>query len=707
MRFSDTFNLFFEKKFVYDKDKPGGREVVSKKPERVAETKKLATMQDLKDRIKHAGGKLGKVRNKGKRKKLKAKLDNVERKLAFINALPEKQKQKIITETYNKIGKKMTKHRIEFRPKKPPAKPTATPRTTSTTPKKAPGAAKKSSAKPAETPKIPKRRPAKYTPLEIKNGPAEKKLLGSLKYIDRNGRSGFNQMRPVLEREVGRITKSMPPGKEGFVQRVDLPDGYSVAKMKLPKDKSGFTSEVILKGEKLICYKDYMGWHHAEDIGPHGRIDSVGKQALRIAQIIKCNALLPRAMHQMIESPPGKISFKNPQAKKDFRMALKGMARFSGRNVKTFMARFKMAKVIFNRSSNPEHGEFEIILNVGGLQKTLFYNTASDRLGIATFDKNSVLTSKYGTEEVGAWSPEQSKKFDKDQSTLKKARERRSRRLESKLGTENKIAVTTDLISKGAIEKGAIARISETSFTVKSTTREGKKYIGKARIHKLLNLRAVKGKLVYITITSKKGRVKKGLYIPGQKTAYKLDKRGRQRRKRLTFKNGDKISVRYAPPPKNLKKIVNRRDRRVLKVETMATYSRLRNYEAKFRKYKLMGGSEKKLAQFTKNEKLKSLFTKYPSKGKKDFDALKKIREQVGKVIAAEGEKTAVALIHAEDKAIDKAITAQRKANKDAMSGMTVEQAEVENFMSDYTTKHAEFIKHKGKLKDLNLKPLR
>lgn len=810
MQFSDSFNLFFEKKFVYGNGRrspEGGRggEVAGQKPKHAAETKEQPTLQDLKDRIKHVKSEVDNIKDENKKKELNKKFNDVEGKMKLIEKGNKEQKQRFIKYTYNKIGKAMTKHGIKFREiktsTKPKTKSVAKPAAKSSegpgkTPKSGkevvrqkpptiqdlkdrvkyardnlhkikdpkereklrkklneteivikkietegdlifgnkkdkqqaitdtynkigekikkvgigtkPGA--KPPAKPAETLKGPKRKPARYTRLEIKEGRTAKMLVRIFDKINTEGRTGFNDIKGLLNREFKKM--KIPTDRVGFTKRIDLPKGYSIAKLKLPKDKEGLPSVAVFNGNKLICYmnvgknskgKDVNRWQHAEDIGSHGRIDSTDRQALRIAQIIKCNALLPRAMHQIIEAPPGKINFKNPEAAKNFRLALKGMARFSGRNVNKFHAKFAMANVFFTRSANHEHGEFKIKLNIGGLQKTLFYNTSSNRLGIATFDNKSRRTSKYGSETIGTWTKEKSGKFDEQQKTLKNAAEKRTRRLDTLRAKEGKLAVMRDLISTDAHSKGVVKDMQADSFTVQAS----KEYIKNTNIAKLLNLKAVKGKLVYITIkTTRRGKTitKKGLYVPGQKWAYNLDKRERQRSSRLTFKNKDKISIEYKNPlpAKQLRKIVTSRDKGVLKFERMRTYSQLRGYEAKFRKYILMGGTAKNLAKFAKNKQLKKALDDHKPNAANKFGASKLLRIGIEDKFKNEKkftDKLALQSIVVETKMLDKAIAAQKNTNKEKALDVPIEQMQYEEAEEKYNVTKAKCMRMNVRLK--------
>lgn len=428
-------------------------------------------------------------------------------------------------------------------------------------PKQAPKPVEKGSDKPGKGPEGKK----ETVPTEPKE-----KLSYLLGKVMKGGREAFEKNKSEITKLIESL--DIKPGAEDQATSMDLPGGFTLGHVNWPKRAGKMPNFAIFKDGETVCYMQDNGGAkpelvHARELGQNERPD-FGR---RVAELIKCNVMLPKALSQIKEHPTGKnIIFANPMALNDFKMALITMAKMSQTDKPSWEANYGGKTVQFERKG-PMDGVFKIQVN----GKMMYFNTADpNRIGLEQPAKN-------GGKEVSYWdagdfllSPKEQARSDRRESILKKRETviQKEKQAEEKARAEKKAQEETarELREiKKEFEKSDNAKVDrlidpkfknlvsksvQKSITIKADEKDkqGLALINNTTIDKLIDLKKIRTEMASITIKGAPGKPdRKGLYYPGQKTIYEVDAAGKQTNNRMKFYNGDTISFEFKNPEKS------------------------------------------------------------------------------------------------------------------------------------------------------------
>lgn len=436
---------------------------------------------------------------------------------------------------------------------------------------------------PKSTPKLKQKAPTVKKSSEkskerVPNSPKEKLsyLLGK---VLEDGAQSFAQNK----NEIAKLLKSMniKPGEQNQAAGFNLPGGFTVGHVNWPKKAGSMPNFAIFKDGQTLCYMQDTGGgkmelSFARQLSPNERPG----YNRRMVELIKANVLLPRALSQVKTHPKTKnLIFANPSALNDFKLALLTMAKMSKLSKKAgpdWEAVYGGKNIQFERSGQSLNGVFKI--QVGN--NIMYFDTANpSHIGLEQPGKNGKKEISYWNDRNFLLSPKEQKQQDRRQSILKKRsiskakyekQERMTRAEKQKRVDEQKRLQKQREQEKRQKEqayRGKVSKllnpkfkklISESktdpkSFTVKAdkNNKKGLRLIKNTPIHKLLNLKQSKTEVVLITIKGAPGKPeRKAMYYPGQKTAYRVDAKGKQTKSRVKFHNGDTISLDFKKPEK-------------------------------------------------------------------------------------------------------------------------------------------------------------
>lgn len=408
--------------------------------------------------------------------------------------------------------------------------------------------------------------------------------------IEKGGMEAFQVLSDKL---VGLVNSlNLKPNQEDSSQMFDLPNGYKVSLIKWPASmkKSYLLTNMIFSGPngKTICFRQGIQWRHSE--APHTSND-IGHVS---AEIVKSNAAIPGAIDGIVKHGD-KVAFKHNVHERTFKDSLKYLA-----------ANAKLDNPIKLRNANITYKnyEFTIEASIKGVgNRVMIYNPRTDSLQTVTYKGSK----ESGRTEFGSMNQREQKEYDQNIKDNKEKSEAATKRKKYDEG----IAKTKGMLNDQYVKKGYVkfdeyhpkTTVDTNKFTIDAPkgktqveNRERAKLLN-MRIDQLLQLNRVTDKVMRITITSKdkKGKEvkKEGMYWPGQKTAYMLDKKGNQTRRRLTYKNGDTINYQMVEPTADLRKSLTTTDRnkqRVPTAEKIKMNDNAGKTVAQLKEFKKLGG---------------------------------------------------------------------------------------------------------------------
>ena len=465
-------------------------------------------------------------------------------------------------------------------------------------PKVAPAQAPKSV--PANAPK-PVEKQGKNPEGKKETVPTEpkEKLSYLLGKVMEGGRGSFDQNK----NEITKLIESLDikPGAENQAASVDLPGGFTLGHVNWPKTAGKNPNFAIFKDGETVCYMQDNGGAkmeltHARELGQNERPD-FGR---RVAELIKCNVMLPKALSQIKEHPTGKnIIFANPTALNEFKASLMTMAKMSQTDKPSWEANYGGKTVQFNRKS-PTDGIFKIQVN----GKMMYFDTTMPTsIGLEQ-------PAEKGGKEVSYWdsgdfllTPQEQIKSDRRESILKsretvqkkdeeqakkQLEEKQKQEQEAKLKEEQVKTKVSDLVSQDFKNLVVQNDKDPKSITVsaKADDKKGLELINKSEIGKLLNLDQIKTEMVSVKINAPGKPERVGLYYPGQKTVYEVDKTtGKQTNNRIKFYNGDTLSFEFKQPEKGDETKLNsdkNAENSVDRIEARATFDKFATAVKKF-----------------------------------------------------------------------------------------------------------------------------
>ena len=251
------------------------------------------------------------------------------------------------------------------------------------------------------------------TPEKLHAEPKEKLsyLLGK---VVEGGRESFDQNKNEITKLIESL--NIQPGTDGKAVSVDLPGGFTLGYVNWAKTVGKNPNFAIFKDGETVCYMQDNGGAkmeltHARELGQNERPD-FGR---RVAELIKCNVMLPKALSQIKEHPDTKnIIFANPTAINDFKASLMTMAKMSQTDKPSWEANYGGKIVQFERKG-PMSGVFKIEVN----GKMLYFDTSKQNsIGLEQPAKKGGKEVSYKNDGDFLLKPEKQVQSDRRESIL-------------------------------------------------------------------------------------------------------------------------------------------------------------------------------------------------------------------------------------------------------------------------------------------------
>jgi hypothetical protein len=396
----------------------------------------------------------------------------------------------------------------------------------------------------------PKTNPSDSEPIkgsekkELKDIPDSKRnLVKDLRDLESGNVKDLREMKRRISNNLRGL--GIRPGSElNKVKTQTIADGYEVGMINWPKPKDpnqsrdSFPNIVIYKNGKLICFQTGTA-----ETGTSLRTPAEATpRNLKVANVIKGHAVVSDLRKNLVEVAGGKEKFKSIAKMNEFKVALKDFAKSLNRRTLD-NARGKYALVINSGGTdvyfkNRGNGQGEYKIKVGA--SIYFFDTQTGKIGTAQ-DVKGKITDKGYSNEIKVLTKGEKKGMDK-------AKEDKARVAKYKEGRKQMKAHMHD--TPDGYVKFNDKDPYEFTITANKKNPEHKKLLRKS-IGSVLDLKKVKDKVLYITVTDAKGKnPRQAMYFPGDKHPYLIVKGTvrRQKRYRLKYYNGDKIKVQFKKP---------------------------------------------------------------------------------------------------------------------------------------------------------------
>lgn len=293
------------------------------------------------------------------------------------------------------------------------------------------------------------------------------------------------------------------------------------------------------------------------------------------------------ALDQVLSQIKGKeFTFTSPDAQKMFEAALHKLSIYSGKSWKA--AYEGGTEVHFNKAN----GYFKVVLPGG---RSFYYHAGAPGTFIRPGTKKRCAFGVYSAKQVRGLSRlrkrmSEDREAAEKRATLKKQQEEAARKkaeVAKKKAAETRRKAQLEHNKKQATRESTVDQkygkyIKNSKdplvFTVdfgNAKNEKGKKLIDAVKIHHLFKLDELKkqGKVLLVTITDAKGKKRFGMYYPGQKTVYELDKKGgKQTKNPLKFSNKDKFAIKVVNPTEAHFKARTSVDRKVFSPASLELY---------------------------------------------------------------------------------------------------------------------------------------
>lgn len=381
---------------------------------------------------------------------------------------------------------------------------------------------------------------ARLKPNEIKGN--YKDLILRLQKLE-SGR--FKDRGKILER-IARDANAFKSGaKTDQVSTHSLPDGYRIAAINWNKDYGHMVDRVVYRRGKVVCLRKKGVWYSHDEMPAFTRTANVIKSHSVVSD---CTKRLAKVGDKNNET----VRFNNTAELAAFKQSLIDWAKYgnmSKMSTTTHSPALTRGNVqVFYKRRGPGSGEFMIKIQTEGLGKrTIFFDTDTGKLGLATYKgvsggKSELVSNGYEKGMVAMNKKEEA-------ANLKKKNEAKAQKNVLKDQQAMKSNVNADF------QKAGIAKFKKNpkngfEFTIEADLKKPKhKELMKKRINQLVNLKDMTHRFAIFVIKGAKGKSpRRALFVPGQKTAYLVDKNGKMTNKRAPFYSGDTITVDYKNP---------------------------------------------------------------------------------------------------------------------------------------------------------------
>ncbi len=342
--------------------------------------------------------------------------------------------------------------------------------------------------------------------------------------------------------------------------------GYTIATCGWSKHADVKPSIVVFKGEGpgVVLYKrgEYnrrhfgiTGWQVSRMLPAYEHTTWTRRFAERMAANNALDKVLPQIKGR-------EFTFISKQAQLMFEAALHKLSIYSGKSWKA--AYEGGSEVHFNKAT----GYFKIILPQG----SFYYHVGAPGLFIRPGTKTWRSFSTYSAKQIRGLNRlkkrmSEDKAAAEKRAALKKRQEETARKqaeAAKKKAAEARKKAQLERNQKQALRETAVDRkkygryITDTEdplvFSIdfgNARNEHGEKLIDTVKINQLFSLSELnkQSKVLLVTITDAKGNKRYGMYYPGQKTVYQLDKKGgKQTNKPLRFSNKDKFQIQVLNP---------------------------------------------------------------------------------------------------------------------------------------------------------------
>jgi hypothetical protein len=404
---------------------------------------------------------------------------------------------------------------------------------------------------------------------------------------------------------------------------IHLPNGITIVGYGV-KEGSPRPNIMIYKGTKPICYRIGKRFYYANKILSPDHA-SYGR---RMAELMIGDNMLENAFDGIKYSPEkGRFLF-TPKALADFKAALNQLYKFTAPSVRKkgwggifkggvevrlmasgeFRVKFPEGVIYYSPSTPDLIGFFE---EIPGQGKGITYYRESKDLLLSRKDYEELRKEK----EAKAKPKAERKSRPNERTEAQKARELQQEIRTQRTQREKKEA--QDLY-KGLLNNKykSIARYTKDNVIQIDTGNDYRKrnLIMKTKIHELLDLEKVADRVLDITINGDNGKpVRKARYYPGQKTAYLLDRAGKQTNNRVKFYPGDRITLDFKPATKELFDKRNNHRKQETNFQDIENLRLLNKISSLIEKFKEFGGKVQdldlsKLKKYLQEKNIKEKF---------------------------------------------------------------------------------------------------